>query len=663
MHIVTPESVGQTADVTTGGPLQTDDSGLNRRQDKLKRRSQFDENRVTSQQSTRPASPAEDEANEVEAEHPRILLSARGEKVYVGSSAAISFLQFLRRLLRHYGGKSAFTESRTRHHMLEVTAQESHGEFEDSLTHSERASLIRCFLASTSGFMCLFPEDEAFRLLSSYESGRGESAIPAQMTQLGEDDLASMYLILAIGACCRSSNESDKRVASTFFARGQQIAFRDMLHDPTINMVINFVLMAFYMFACSRRNSGLLYLGIASKAATILGLHVMELNKGLRPETARRRLAAWKSLRTLDVQCNAILGRPSSTPHVASENWRMGPDQATHRSLAVNANFDLSLLMEPISQKLTRQAALDLDAAEVHLQKLRAWAKALPEPLRQSIRKAPRDVPSDQHLEKTIGNVHVACAYYFGVMLVTRHFLIATLTPKVKRSHLGADQRLEDLREAEGTDKTTQLSNVCIEAAVHLSQMCSDASDRELLLENMCILQAWLFAASLVLGFSQMVPSKDSHQDAPQAFDDSIRVVERLSKLSAQSQRNHEILTSFSNAISAYHARVEREQASLENPYLEQIIRPSGSGVAIDGQDGMNLTANVAAGGMPLNTAMSGEPVGNFNDMMWPEMQTGFLVPQMNDEIGFQLFWDGYSPPLLAGMQMQNDDMSVPPWA
>lgn len=145
--------------------------------------------------------------------------------------------------------------------------------------------------------------------------------------------------------------------------------------------------------------------------------------------------------------------------------------------------------MEPISQKLTKQAALDLEAAEVHLQKLRTWAKSLPEPLRQSIRKARRDIPSHQHLENTIANIHVACAYYFGVMLITRHFLIATLTPTVKRSHTVPSQRLEDLREPDSTDKTTELSGVCIEAAVHLVQMCTEASDRDLLLDNMCILQ------------------------------------------------------------------------------------------------------------------------------------------------------------------------------
>lgn len=137
--------------------------------------------------------------------------------------------------------------------------------------------------------MCLFPEDEIFHLLSVYEATISSPDLPGQSPSVKQDDLASLYLILAIGARCRSNEEFDKRVAATFFAQGQQITFRDMLHDPTISMVTNFCLLAFHMFASSRRNTGLLYLGIASKAATILGLHVMELNKGLRPETARRR--------------------------------------------------------------------------------------------------------------------------------------------------------------------------------------------------------------------------------------------------------------------------------------------------------------------------------------------------------------------------------------
>lgn len=206
------------------------------------------------------------------------------------------------------------------------------------------------------------------------------------------------------------------------------------------------------------------------------------------------RIQAWKSLRILDVQCNAILGRPSSAPYVSTQDdhWQSAiVGKGNHRSLALNAHFDLSLLMEPISQKLTRQAALDLEAAESHLQKLRSWATRLPEPLRQSISKAKRDVSARVHQENNIGNIHVACAYYFSVILVTRHFLIATLTPQLRQSDPSATRPVRDisLSASREPDKESELAKVCVEAAAFLIQMCTEASEKEILLDNMCILQ------------------------------------------------------------------------------------------------------------------------------------------------------------------------------
>lgn len=82
-HIVTPESVAQSigGDVAAAGAaLRPGVGSTGRRQDKIQKRLQFDETRTRSQQSTRPASPAGDNADADEAEHPRMLLSARGEK-------------------------------------------------------------------------------------------------------------------------------------------------------------------------------------------------------------------------------------------------------------------------------------------------------------------------------------------------------------------------------------------------------------------------------------------------------------------------------------------------------------------------------------------------------------------------------------------------------
>lgn len=66
-----------------------------------------------------------------------------------------------------------------------------------------------------------------------------------------------------------------------YFARAKQAAFQDFLLEPSLDMIVSFILMAFYMFCACRRNTASLYLGIASRAATILGLHTPELDRTL----------------------------------------------------------------------------------------------------------------------------------------------------------------------------------------------------------------------------------------------------------------------------------------------------------------------------------------------------------------------------------------------
>lgn len=80
LHIVTPESVIQCGDAAAGPAYRRGSQGYERGEERVKRKRQFEESRLRSQQSTRPASPAGDDADAEEAEHPRILLSARGEK-------------------------------------------------------------------------------------------------------------------------------------------------------------------------------------------------------------------------------------------------------------------------------------------------------------------------------------------------------------------------------------------------------------------------------------------------------------------------------------------------------------------------------------------------------------------------------------------------------
>lgn len=94
-------------------------------------------------------------------------------------------------------------------------------------------------------------------------------------TQQRDDlEVSSLYLMVATGAqCSDNSSEGLARVAQ-LFSYARKIAFEHMLENPSLELVRNFLLMSFYMLGACRRNSAFMYLGIASKSADILGLHV-----------------------------------------------------------------------------------------------------------------------------------------------------------------------------------------------------------------------------------------------------------------------------------------------------------------------------------------------------------------------------------------------------
>lgn len=84
---------------------------------------------------------------------------------------------------------------------------------------------------------------------------------------------ASTCLVLAVGAQCRGSSALDLQRSTSFFSEAQALAFQGMLRDPSVEMVRSFILMAFYMLGACHRNAAFMYLGVAAKAASALGLH------------------------------------------------------------------------------------------------------------------------------------------------------------------------------------------------------------------------------------------------------------------------------------------------------------------------------------------------------------------------------------------------------
>jgi hypothetical protein len=198
----------------------------------------------------------------------------------------------------------------------------------------------------------------------------------------------------------------------------------------------------------------------------------------------------------MDLHCNAVLGRPSSTLGLGALLSRNCPTQPArpvaglgHTELALRANYDLCFHLEQISQVITKRSSLDIDTAEEYLQNLREWARSLPEVLREAIAREPGQRVRDAHRRRTIGNVHVACGYYFGVLLLTRPFLVANVCGRLQRARHGRSTSASTGINDSGDLKVDDLSQTCLGAAVYLTQMCQDAASIDLLLGGESILQ------------------------------------------------------------------------------------------------------------------------------------------------------------------------------
>lgn len=157
--------------------------------------------------------------------------------------------------------------------------------------------------------------------------------------------------------------------------------------------------------------------------------------------------------------------------------------------MTLDAMFESCSIVELVAQKITQDGTLDTSTAEGFLQKLRSWAQALPPNLRQLITRDNDGCLEDNNQQAAIGNIHVACSYYFGVMLATRQFLITEAITWLQQRQTNRGDQAHSFTPSPSDEKAERLARVCTDAATYLVQMCHEAGASDFLLGNMCILQ------------------------------------------------------------------------------------------------------------------------------------------------------------------------------
>lgn len=388
-----------------------------------------------------------------------------------------------------------------------------------------------------------------------------------------------------------------------------------------------------------------------------------------------------KSIRVFDIICSSILGRRGSASSLRSVDVTSGDIEqeynvGCHRALALRATYESCSILETVVGKFADDGVLEPSSAEHFLQLLQEWSQVLPVSLRQRPQKGYKPLQDDPgYREKMIANVHVAGTYYFGIILVTRQFLIQHVMPLLHghASKAHEEQGQNNQRGNKGADAVADLSRSCIGAAIYMAQTCREAVDAGVFMGNMCIIKAWIFAAGLVLGFA-LLADDSSDTEAREAFRGSQHVLSVLGRLSPQARQYHRILSSFSEAIDNYKRQMRRERNESGVPYVEQILsydfpvsaqeQDNGASDGYNERSAMLVDTGQGQSQIPLGrgTGMSQLPTPDFNVDDDPASEPGywdgsdavssmtmseFLPDQWpspaDNELMLRILWDGYA--------------------
>ncbi|EFX06708.1 salicylate hydroxylase [Grosmannia clavigera kw1407] len=439
----------------------------------------------------------------------RFLFDLRGEQVYIGQAASLSFLQLAREIVSEHIGPSEFSHNGKVQTMLEttspVTAEPSISALDVSLDVDQKLSYANTFNASLDGLMGLFAPSEIEGLLV------GSHATDARYRNSYKR--ATVDLIIAIGAQC-SSPESDINVARPFFRRAQHLAMSETLEDPNVDMIRAFLLMAFYMLGSCRRNAAFMYIGIAVRAAVVLGLHSRDSYTDMKLPRFLLRLRIWISLCNLDMTVSAILGRPAATAVLRAdldkslEQLTTDMDGTDTGMGVLMASYKILSIISEIVDNLYGRNTIPGAFIEQYLDTIETWKHDY------GVNFPDNSANDDK------------------VTLVTRPILILTLVVQ-----------LDGIRDA-----WTQMARACVEASTYLVQTCVDAQDAGSLLGNMCILKALVFVAGLTLGLQSFSKLRIDYE-VETAFAGARRNLEFLAVQSPQASHYVEILRLLQLAI------------------------------------------------------------------------------------------------------------------
>ncbi|KAI1115926.1 fungal-specific transcription factor domain-containing protein [Nemania sp. NC0429] len=484
----------------------------------------------------------------------RMLQDSTGRLLYIGDSATLSYLQWIRMIVEKISGISEFTLDPRRHMIMEnriVLPQDLQptGVLPDQRTAN---ILITSYFINTAGFIEVFNKD-AF-LKSVDECYKDPLSVSPSL-------LCLLYLVFAIGLAMAAPfpgsdeaavieklrSESTSR-AESFFRSAKSLADPvSGFEDADFWSIQALLLMSLYMLAVSKRNASYAYYGMAVRSGFALGLHREESMEVFQPEERLVRKNLWRTLFVLDRFLSACLGRPTAiteedcsqssfeAPRTAASSPKSVCPEMTHIAAleaAVKTCQVIGMTLKRVYSKRKISTAVGQEIA-AHM---RTWNRELPPTLHWR-RLIDRSIDPAQG----IAIFHVNLMHCHSVMLLTRPYFLCLLNKSAESliANGSGPSRL--------TYRTENFAQTCVEASQHILVLTQAVLDDNYLPQCNPFVIHCVFAAALIV-LSNEFASLYHNMDARKSIDSAISILKFCSQNDKQAERVTYILDSFDQA-------------------------------------------------------------------------------------------------------------------
>ncbi|KAI0526254.1 fungal-specific transcription factor domain-containing protein [Xylaria bambusicola] len=493
-------------------------------------------------------------ADEAEVYHPqnRMLQDSTGRLLYIGDSATLSYLQWIRMIVENISGPSDFTVDPRRHMIMENAISLPQDLRPTGILPDQRTAniLINSFFTNTAGFIEVFNKN--IFLKSVDECYNDPLGVTPSL-------LCLLYLVFAIGLVMAAPypgsdeaavidklrDESASR-AELFFRSAKSLADPvSGFEDADFWSIQALLLMSLYMLAVSKRNASYAYFGMAVRSAFALGLHREESMEVFQQEDRLVRRNLWRTLFILDRFLSACLGRPTAISEEDCSAFGTPDDftpspmgictDATHFE-ALDATVKSCQVIGMTLKRVYSKRKISTAVGQEIVARLETWITELPRSLHWR-----RLVDERVDSNHGIAILHVNLLHCHSVMLLTRPFFLCLLN----KAAVGLQG--QNFKPSRPSHKMEAFAQTCVEASQHTLVLAQTVLDNKYLPQCNPFVIHCVFAAALIV-LSNEFASLFNNPDARTSIGSAMSILRFCALNDKQADRVLYIVESFNKA-------------------------------------------------------------------------------------------------------------------